>query len=35
MDKNKDLTKEITKAEALWRMMDKNEDGEITRLDKS
>ena len=31
--KGKELTKEITKAEALWEMMDKNQDGVISKTE--
>ena len=33
MANSKELTKEITKAETLWEMMDKNQDGVISRAE--
>ena len=31
VDKTDELTKEITKTETLWKLMDENQDGEISR----
>ena len=31
VDKAEDLTKEITKTETLWKLMDENQDGQISR----
>ena len=31
VDKTEELTKEITKTETLWKLMDGNQDGEISR----
>ena len=31
VDKTEELTKEITKTETLWKLMDDNQDGEISR----
>ena len=31
VDKTEELTKEITKTETLWKLMDENQDGQISR----
>ena len=33
VDKTEELTKEITKTETLWKLMDENQDGEISRTE--